>query len=465
MPVPEPAPAPAPRSNAAPKKNTPWPTAEEEKMRLYNSAQNAARRIQAQGGLSDEYAGGSGVINDSPPATKTSFSERPGSSHGSSSMSHDVAVYPSRQIQQLESKSAGAQLYQHAILSMSRNPSAQASSQPINPPSPPLAKVANSGAPKRSHPTAEEEKAALRYYEAKRAVDRHQHTGSLDQAESSSAPVEGPIPYEDLYPTGPSSRQGGSSQAVNGYGRRMSEATSEHGISPPASPPPPMIPTSTIESALSEKERLRRKYEAEDAASSSAAISPPTPPVRASGSRASPPGYGAPPSSRSQPLPPVDPSGPRLLTAAEEKARLRAQMEAEDAAAGGSGSGSSTTPFSGPPTPSPGYTPSRAPSLSYANNRPREEFTAPPPPPPLAPRPPAEYIQQTKEEDLRTRAENVIPLSNSLSPPGADSRVDFGLSFRPFSPLDLGMNFDTPNGRAGSAPPPPPLPPKVPVSQ
>ena len=49
---------------------------------------------------------------------------------------------------------------------------------------------------RKTYPTAEEEKAAMRYYEAKRAVDRRQ--GEL---EADDAPREGPISYDVLYPT------------------------------------------------------------------------------------------------------------------------------------------------------------------------------------------------------------------------------------------------------------------------
>lgn len=111
---------------------------------------------------------------------------------------------------------------------------------------------------------------------------------------------------------------------------------------------------------------------------------------------------------------------------------------------------------------------SRATSMTYASgNSPNHSaFAAPPPPPPLAPRPPADYIEETEQEDARSQAEDHVmttldSMIPSLSTGGRDSRVDFGLPFRPFSPLDLGMDVGQKgNHHQFSAPP---LPPKVPV--
>ena len=420
-----------PASTPSRKTNTPWPTAEEEKLKLYTAAQEAAQRTQAQGMA--EYAGGSRMSGGSPPATQTTFNERPTSSQGSGQYNQGDSAHLG---QANVPKSTGAQLYQHAMASMNRSPPSQSSaypSQQVTPPKP---------APSRSYPTAEEEKAAMRYYEAKRAVDRHQHqaSGSMDDQQDVQ-PTEGPIAYEELYPNAPSSQP------------------------PPSAVPPPLIQgPAMINNALSEKERLRLKYEAEDAAAAAGANGagappPPSPPTMASGSRASPPGYGpSPPPSRSQPMPPADFGGQRPLTAAEEKARLKAQMEAEDARANGN-----------MPKPTQNNMPlSRSASSSRAPYNPPNGFDAPPPPPPLAPRPPAEYIQQTQEEDARTQAEHDSYVQLPAAGTSSDNRLEFGLPFRPFSPLDLGINFDqinkTPNLRASDIPPPPPLPPKVPIS-
>lgn len=176
MPVPQPAPA--------LKKSTPWPMAEEEKLRLYNDAQNAARRVQS-GGLADEPAAGS---SDAYGGSSASWA--PGAS-GSP-----------------EPKSTGAQMYQHAMANVNRNTSAQAS-YPMAAGRPPSsggsgpARAGGSSGSVNRYPSAEEEKAASRYYEAKRAVDRAQN-----QAPRASSPTsveaEEPIACGALYPSGPS---------------------------------------------------------------------------------------------------------------------------------------------------------------------------------------------------------------------------------------------------------------------
>lgn len=415
------------------KKNTPWPTAEEEKLKLYNAAQDAARRTQAQG-MAD-FSSGSHIGGGSPPASKTQFDTRPTSSQGSGQVAGG-SVYPGAQT--ADTKSVGAQLYQHAMASVSRSQPSQSSAYPLQQATP-----SKPSQPKQ-YPTAEEEKAAMRYYEAKRAVDRHQQVagGSMDDPQD-NPPAEGPIAYEDLYPNAANTNTGSASG----------------GPYVDQSPPSVIQGSAAINNALSEKERLRLKYEAEDAAAANGAAAPqaPSPPRGASGSRASPPGYAygpSPPGSRSQPRPPVDFSQERPLTAAEEKARLKAQMDAEEAMVNGHAAQNATSL-------------SRSASSSRAQYNPPNNFVAPPPPPPLAPRPPAQYIQETREEDARSQVEH----GNYLPPAGVsggDSRLEFGLPFRPFSPLDLGINFEqvnkTPNVRAGDIPPPP-LPPKVLASQ
>ena len=465
MPIPEPAPIPSPTRNTIPKKNAAWPSAEEEKMRLFNDAQSAVRRVQGQAGFSgvSSFNEGSG----SPPATRTQFGD--GSTYTSSSYTHDTVQYPPRQADPVTPPSTGARLYPDAMANTPRNSITQPSAGSASSPPRPGGSSALPSSSGRAFPTAEEEKFALRYYEAKRAVDRHQNADAEEGGASSSAPNDAPIAYDELFPAGSSPPRSGP---VNTNG--IHGIQNNNYMSPPLSSPPPHIPQAPIDSALSEKERLRRKYEAEDAAASAAAVAPPSPPPRASGSGSRPelPSYGAPPSDRFPP-PPPDIQGRRVLTAAEEKARLRAQMEAEDAAAAAAAAatrnnGPGSSSMNGvasppPPPPSASYTPQRATSLSYSIRSfrgPPDEPLPPLPPPPLAPRPPAEYIQQTREEDARSQAEHSLMIPN---PQGEEPRVDFGLSFRPFSPFDLGVNFN--NGSARNTPAPrPPLPPKVPLS-
>lgn len=491
-------------------------------MRLYDNARNVAAKTQAEvlGERANVSMSSSPPISQSPENSGATSSRRPGSSG---------------QRRPTEAKSAGAQLYQHAVASMNRvsvapEPLPAPASPPSSPPVP--SSRGSPSAPRTRFPTAEEEKAAFRYYEAKRAVERHQQ---FDDYMQSSVPGDDPIAYDALYP-GASTSQGpsGSSQARNFVPSSSSPSRSnfqsnDHPVipghrsngslhdgndsflptvTPPESPQMPPSATSPSEfiSAMSEKERLRQKYAAEDAV----AGGPPSPPPRTM-TGDSPPGYGGPPAPRAQPLPPVSDPGLRPLTAAEEKARLKAQFEAEDAAASSSGAGPSAAPSYSPPPASSPLPPSfsRSHSLSFnssnksdigrtssvaygkrasvaptlvEHNEPREEFVPPPLPPPLPAKPPVEYIQETQEEDARIQAEDyalapsieaTLSRDNTLykSQPRPDtSRVDFGLSFRPFSPLNLDINFDnidrsgrpTPSGTPGPSFAPP-LPPKVPV--
>lgn len=271
------------------------------------------------------------------------------------------------------------------------------------------------------YPSAEEEKAAMRrFYEAKAAVDRTQETTF---GISPSTAGSSPMPYDALYPNKPASPP----QPVNGGSpppfapsssqpsylsekerlRRDYEArdATAMGGSPPAPPPhnaPPMsavgspgyqppVPAATppavlaasaaMSSAAAEKEMLRRKFEAQDAGAKGP---PPTPPPRSGSFSAGSRNMPTPP--RSPPMPPGGGSGSRPLTAAEEKARLKAMYDSENR--------SGSPPNGSPPVQS------TAP-LPMINGAP---FVAPPPPPPLAPKPPKEYIQETQEEDMRTHA-------------------------------------------------------------
>lgn len=458
---PEPAPVPAPLSSS-PRRAAQWPSAEEEKLRLFNNAQNAAMRTQA-------LAAGQLSLQQYPVG-------------GSSSKADPYFVSPSADPR--APSSPGAALYSYAMASVSRGNSGQAVQQqsdddrPTSPPyqSPPRQEVALPSPPKSRFPTAEEEKAALRYYEAKRKVDRHQNVGHHKSSSmtSNEGPSEDPIAYDALYPNQPSSSQSNALHnpydAYEGAGSSsLSNAAPEiPSYQPPPPSPPPVAGSSSsmFNSAMAEKEKLRRRYEMEDAVANAGSSSASGP------SSSSPPGYvgSPPPSGRSQPLPPVSPSASRQLSAAEEKARLRAQYEAEDAASRpNAAGGSSSTPAYSPPTEfsyfaggssAPPNGLSRATSMTYASNN-----SAIPPPPPLAPRPPAHYIEETEQEDARSQAEDHVMTTldgmiSQTSAGGSDAKVDFGLSFRPFSPLDLGSNFG-PGQKGGHHVPAPPLPPKV----
>ncbi|KII88269.1 hypothetical protein PLICRDRAFT_618065 [Plicaturopsis crispa FD-325 SS-3] len=403
--------------------NQQWLSAEEEKRRLYESARAKVERVQG-GVLSDR--------SDSPPAT-TSPRTPPGQSRwltaeqektrlfeqaqaaakqtqGYSSYSPPSTSDPGELSRQQSAGSLssnvspGAALYSQAMSSLSRNTTASSLPSPPQRSPPPAAPVPQ-------YRSAEEEKAALkRYHEAKLAVDRTQNAGFSDGPSN-------PTAYESLYPNAPASYAGGSGlpPAFGGPShppsaleekerlRRAYEAQDAASSQPPPAAPssPPgysVPPAPSGQAILSEKEQLRRRYEAQDAAAAAAAAPPasaPAPPPR---------GTSLTPSSNPRPVPrsPVLPSAPsngRPLTAAEEKAQLKARYDAED-----------------------------------AGSAPPKGDAGPPPPPPLMPRPPVDYIQETQAVDAHISSLNGTPGN---------------LEVRPFTPFSNGFHPEI-------APPPPP---------
>ena len=345
------------------------------------------------------------------------------------------------------------------------------------------------------YPSAEEEKAALRRYrEAKLAVDRSQNTQFAPREAGGAGSSDGPaalVSYDSLYPE-PDGYAGGSDI------------------------PPPFDSSGSGSQPqyLNEKERLRRQYEAQDAAVLAAQA--PAPAQDAPSHTAQVPSYAGPPpeenagmlekeilkrrldeqervalllqqqqqqqqqqleraelllhrqqleqehptpsqtpprvnGSRAPPVPPTL-NGFKPLTAAEEKAQLRAKYATEEQ---GMANGHALDAL-----------PSRHP---YASATPMSE----PPPPPLLPRPPVEYIQETQEADIRGRyydtlgvglagaLDSFAPLPARIISPASNSHLEM----RPFSPFDAGLMYDarlavespTPiHGHARSPPPPPP---------
>ncbi|KAI0822774.1 hypothetical protein BC628DRAFT_1387606 [Trametes gibbosa] len=255
------------------------------------------------------------------------------------------------------------------------------------------------------HPILSEKERMRRHYEAQDAAATHQ------QQQQQTPPPQAQwqaLPPQEPYPGSPTSPQGyphspPMAPMSVGVGRVNSYGPAPTGTPPPFSPTP-----SQPLSAFEEKEMLRRRYATEDGTSPMS----PTPPVRSSqivnGARSRPP-----------PTPPLSPQTPRNgrpLTAAEEKARLKALYEVDDTARRTPPAvyvppphvlammGSQQVPYPSPP-PSNGYhsmeridrgVPRTPPP--FANAR------TPPPPPPLAPKPPREYIEETRAEDLRTAA-------------------------------------------------------------
>lgn len=347
------------------------------------------------------------------------------------------------------------------------------------------------------YPTAEQEKAELkRYEEAKRAVDRMQST--IDDP-----PPPAPVAYESLFPA---------------TTRSAPTASSSHPPPPPADAPPPFEPAaggSNIMAHLSEKERLRRQYEAQDAAAF----------ARQNAKAAPPPIAYSPPALAPAPVPAA--AGPlpgQYANALEEKEALRKKFEERDKATKAnptsqprpqppprSNSVSSRPPAS--PKTNGSSSPGRSPSSAGAGSRPtpvppasgssrvltaveekallRAKYEArdggntrksPPPPtipngstsvtngitttpvispstpPPLMPRPPVEYIKETQEEDARLSRLNgqmpILdggPLPRSNSISSSSPPSGVALDIKPFTPFRAGFDASLPG-------PPPPLP-------
>ncbi|KAF7304736.1 hypothetical protein MKEN_01187700 [Mycena kentingensis (nom. inval.)] len=386
-PPPQPAPAPAPASTA-----NRWPTAEEEKLRLYNNAQQAVTRLQGV----EFYAG----VNQATP------------SHGRTNSNDARGSQPA---------------------ASSRTPPPQKSTSTKVP----------------QYMTADQEKAALRrYHEAKEAVGRVQ---GYDEAAPPPANAA-PIAYDSLYPS-QGMASGSNSPPPFDTGSmpnnmHLSEkerfrlayaaqdaAAARQNATPQDSPPPFSGPPLAA-SGLSEKEQIQRKFDAQDAEAR-----------RTAGAPSPPPRNGSVPQGRPTPPPPT---GGRILTAIEEKALLKAKFEAEEAATKPkvNGTNGHTNGLSSP---------------SSSDSLP----STPPAPPPLMPRPPAEYIQETQEEDARVSRfvttntvpsidEDPLPTSLSHSPSlirKSSPSGSPGLSVSPFTPFTPGFDATAPG-------PPPPLPPK-----
>ncbi|KAF9242069.1 hypothetical protein BU15DRAFT_73000 [Melanogaster broomeanus] len=435
-------------TTTTPKKSKRWPTAEEEKVRLYDKAQATAKRTQAYGAYSPSIHSRSSSEANSPPPREKQFS--------SGSAAPSTAI------------SAGAALYQQAVSSMARPSNSNLGNSSHVSPSPPPSGSGSSPRNVPHYPSAEEEKAALtRYYQAKLAVDRSQNTQYASRegivgSSSSSAAAAAPIPYDSLYGGSsqgdssdmppPFDSSGSSSQphylnekerlrrqyeaqdaAALAAQAQVQEPLEELHSSPAYTSPPP------AESGLSEKELLRRRYEEQDAAAlaqqqqGQALQAPQPPPPRANGSRA-------------PPVPPPVANGFKPLTAAEEKAQLRAKYEAEDGGAGSGLTNGSGFAF-------------QAHSHPYANATAIPNGSSNTTPPPLLPRPPAEYIQETQVEDMRGRFYNTLSVDSDDTPTPLLSNPR--LDIRPFTPFDIGFGQDGHRSSAGHTRLPPPPPPAM----
>lgn len=274
--------------SASASRSTPWPTSEEEKAALFEKAQAAAQRNQAE-------------------AEGSSFSSPPLAMAGARSNS-----------------------------SSSRGPPPPSTT----PPRP-------SGGSTQQYLTADQEKAALRHYhDAKQAVKRTQGY-SYEEPKPLSTPSPDPIPYEALF-SGPPPPLNGNGDMPPSFDA-STNGTSQYDMIPEkerlrrafssnesAAPPPAHSPSRSAsahaskpivgQDILSEKERLRRKYEEDDARA-----------MRPNGSSSSSPQPPAPRAisgTRPKPTPPVQTaSSSTALTADQEKALLRAKYAAESGVA------------------------------------------------------------------------------------------------------------------------------------
>lgn len=335
-----------------------WLSAAEEKALLYDKAQAAVTQAQRQG-----------------PDVVRSSTSGPGSQN---------------------SKSSASEMYRQAMANVSTN-----KNQPSLPHimSDPSQKQPTSPSQIPQYLTAEQEKAALkRYEEARSAVDRLQNQ---------------PIAYDSLYP-----KVGGASSSVSSpdappsfeasvssvavavgpmtaaqekavLAERIRAADNQHSTQlsnlppsfsyatffPPASSSGNPLPQKEFMEAAAEKEAMRKKMEARDASrkkSSGMAV----PSRNASFTTGTRPTPTPPPMS-----PPIS-NATAVMSAAEEKALLKAKLEAK---------ASKREPFThrqqAPQPYSSGMMPVTLPATEA--------------PPPLMPRPPAAYIQETREEDER----------------------------------------------------------------
>ena len=444
-------------------------------MRLFNQAQSKASITQ---GFASPEA--------SPPASQQSHARTDSKDSGRNAQRNQ---YTGAQ----PSLSAGAALYSAAMSSVNKHLPAQQASWSTPKQSPPPSRSqgqthappAPAAGPAR-YLSAEEEKDVLRrYHDARNAVARHQEVnfGLVDGAmESSSSQIPAHDPNlsrsfsitsaqapvgDDLPPPWvPSTEFPQNSMSEKERYRQAFEAreaaavaaaAAYSGSSPPPPPrhaSPPPAPAGQPLSAAAEKELLRQQYSSQDAAAAAAPVPSSPPPAFYSPPQA----YELPAHLRSRPTPalPAPPnsgSAPnRPLTAAEEKAMLRARYEAEER--GNGASSADPNPSSQPPPP--------------------VVFSLPPPspdpaptPPPLMPRPPSDYIQETQDEDARLMALG-MDSGGGLDLDVLGSDDTFGLRLRPASPFTLGVAFDSLNGVSSmngrAVADPPPLPPKVPLT-
>jgi hypothetical protein len=329
--------------------------AEEEKRRLYEKAQAKALRTQARGASIASIAG---VNMDRSNSTKSNAGSIVNPyTYSSSSGLKGADLYKSAMTNSKQPTSAPQQSSppsQAPLTPPISPPAAVQQLTTITPPPPTLTPPNNNG----GWLSAEEEKARMRYLEAKRAVDRHvaaqdeyEGVGSSSNATQLAtasgyaghsgfgSPPPGAQPSWSMPPSSPppfSPPPANGSLSPSSYMNGATMASLNPTPPPPSSDPPPFQASLgyTHATDLPEKEKLRLAYAAQDAQPSQG-----------------PPDYAAPPSD--PPPPEVYTNGAdsnRILSAAEEKARLRAQYAIEETSGGGSSSMGSSSALNRSPT-------------------------------------------------------------------------------------------------------------------
>lgn len=322
-------------------------------------------------------------------------------------------------------KSSGAALYSRAIEQISRSSTLMATG-----PQPPLDTRRNLTFTASSTRPPVQDKSALLYYQAQQNVRRH-----LQEQGEVTSPEDGPIPYDQLFganaiassSTHGHSPMGASSEKdmLRKHHEQMDARAMAEPLVSRESSIRPHTATTTISSSgpLSEKEIMRRAFEARDAALRAAGQVPP--PI----------------------LPDYNPPAPAFddvrgstspLSAAEEKTQLAERYRVNDENPN-RWSPPIPPPVSQPPAAEPpeflnviASVPSRQrsvrsdvsgtetllrrdPSVSAGKKRQMTIGRDTPSPPPLPPRPPQEYIEETQREDHRTTLRNALPLDFSTS--------------------------------------------------
>ena len=439
----------------------PWNTAEAEKQQLYDEAQARVRRIQGPAYTSPQetttqpMSVGALLYSDAVHSMKREPQDaQPQSSPERSDVTPQYSPAQTEKemmeryyaAKALASRNQGQDYVQaepiaYDALYPSNRPNSGTTSQPSSLQQPPSFTSRHDDPPAftpgSQHPILSEKERLRRHYEAQNA-DTVALTSGQDDPPAFTPGSQHPILSEKERLRRHYEAQDAAADAVasppTSIPAPMYMPSPQPAYQIPTTPPqtnspsPPLNQPPAPLSAFAEKEMLRKKLQAEDAARQAQNQStrmPPTTPSRS--------GSALPPIPRSPPIPgrpltaaeekaqlaaryasnpPASPPSPgRPLNAAEEKARLKAQYEARDYV---------TSP---PVQPQQIQTPTSA----FSNVNPNNTL---PTPPPLKPRPPVDYINQTKEEDNRTHSQYLdLQHVGSMGPIREQAKSDFSKQF------------------------------------